>query len=139
MLLDDCLFLFRRHDIAECDRNSRTSGPVESGVLQGVERCRNHDLRVLLGKNLDDFGDDALVRDIRHVREVSRKEAVEDRLSESRLECLTFGEALRSGSRGKNNTGNANLDCGVDVQLVQVVGHEAFRDSSERASLARNA
>ena len=139
VLLDDGLFLFRRHDVAQCDGDARTGRPVETGVLECVKcGCDNH-LGVLLGENLDDFGDDTLVGDIRHIGEVRRKQAVEDCLSESRLEGFAVGEAFGFGALREHHTGNADLDFRVDVELLQVERHEPFRDASEDASLARDA
>ena len=139
VLFDDGLLLFRRHDVAQRDGDTRTGRPVETGVLEGVERgCHNH-LGVLLGENLDDFGDNTLVGDVRHIREVRRKQTVEDRLSEGRLERGAVGEAGRFGALREHHTGNADLDFRVDVELLEVERHESFRDASEDASLARDA
>ena len=131
VLLDDRTLGLRGDDVAQCDGDTRAGRPTETSVLEAVERCRNFHLRVLLGEDFDDLGDDTLVGDLGHVGVVRRELLVEDRLSEGRRECGPGREVLGRNAIELGDAGNTHLDERVDVDVVQVVRHGRFGDAAE--------
>src|ERR671920_589062 len=110
-------------DVRDGDRDARAGGPVETGVLQVVQRCGGDDLRVALGQVVDDAGQFALVGNSLNPRVVLRQGLVEENLAQGGVhQCgLTLLPAFGSFPAGvRHEAFETDLDLGVQVQLVAV-------------------
>jgi hypothetical protein len=67
---DDLALVLGRQDVGQRDGHTGARGPVETGVLDAVERRSDLDLGVALREVVDDRRDLALVGDGLHVRVV---------------------------------------------------------------------
>ena len=81
---DDLALVLRGEDVGQRDGHTGARGPVETGVLDAVERRGDLDLGVALGEVVDDRRDLALVGDGLDVRVVGRQRLVEERAAERR-------------------------------------------------------
>ena len=109
-------------DVGDGDGDARAGGPVETGILQVVQRCGRDNLRVALGEVVDDAGQLALVGNSLNPRVVLGQGLVEEDLAQGGLhQCgLTLLPAFRSFPAGvRNKALETDLDLGVQVQLVR--------------------
>ena len=126
-------------DVGDGDGDTGPGGPVETGILQVVQRCRRDHLRVALGEIVDDGGQFALVSNVLNPRVVGGKRLVEEDLAQGGLDehGLTRLVTFRSFPAGvRDKALQPDLDLGVQVQLVQVERHDGFRDGGEDPALA---
>src|SRR6478736_1416897 len=129
----------RNLDVGDGDGDARAGGPVETGILQVVQRCRGDDLRVALGEVVDDPGQFALVGNSLNPGVVLGQGLVEEDLAQGGLdECgLTLLPAFGSFPAGVGDKVlEPDLDLGVQVQLVQVERHDGFRNGGEDPAFA---
>src|SRR6185312_9833787 len=136
--LDDGALRRRREHIRQSNGDTGASGPVETGILDAVERCRDLHLGVPLREVVDDRGQLTLVGDCLDVGVVGRQGLVEDRATQRGVEQepLTLDKALRGLTLGEVQVVEADAHLGVEVQRVLVERQDRLGDGCERATLA---
>ena len=139
--LEDLVLVRRHDDIGDGDRRTRARGPVETGLLECVQRSRHLDLRVPLRQIVDDGREHLLVDGLVDVLVVLRQRAIEDRSTQRRTDPQLADETVlvrldafgQGGASRRDEVAQAHRDRGADLDLARVEGHAGLGDGREGA------
>src|SRR6478672_1536504 len=132
---------------SEIDGAARAGRPVETGLLEGVERRGDLDLGEALREVVDDRRQTLAVDRAVLERVVHRQRVVEDRAAERRLERQggdhpvladldTLGEGV---AERRHDVGEAQLDRRAELDLAAVEGHPGLGRRRERPTRTETA
>ena len=113
---EDLRLTKRLDNVVDRNRDARVGCPVETSVLEGVERIGHIDLGVALGQIVDDDTQLLFADLVVDVGVVLGQRLVEDRATQCRVQRRAL---------------DAQLDLGLESDLLAVERHDRFSDRSE--------